>query len=434
MDAVTRRKQAITDIAAMGILDDDNPLVGFIDVDAIHERVAELNEAFTSDSEVLHTVAAKSATLVPLLKLVQQAGMGCEVASPGELAMAQAAGFTPEQMVFDSPAKTASELRHAVQLGIAINVDNVQELARLDEIVADITPTSRIGFRINPQLGAGRIGAMSTATATSKFGVGIQDPGVREAVISAYVERPWLTQLHVHSGSQGLTLEQMALGVKTVVELANEIDAAVGAPRITHIDIGGGLPVNFDSAEVTPKFADYRAALDATVPELFDGRRTIVTEFGRSILAKSGCIVSRVEYAKRSGGRPIVISHVGAQIATRTVFMPESWPLRITAHAPDGTEKTGEGVTQDIAGPCCFSGDMIAKERALPELDQGDLIAVHDTGAYYFSTHYSYNALPRPAVLAHRADESSLTWETLREAESIEALLAAAGLNALSAE
>ncbi|MFD2674287.1 diaminopimelate decarboxylase [Gulosibacter bifidus] len=427
MGMAQRRASAISEIAAMGLIDDEQPLVGIVDLDTIQERVQELNHAFSGTSKTLHTIATKSATLIPLLKVLHGTGLGCEVASPGELAMAQAAGFQPQQMVFDSPAKTIAELRNALQLGIAINVDNFQELERLDELTAEYSPKARIGFRINPQSGAGRIGPMSTATSTSKFGVGIEDAGMYSQIVEAYVQRPWLTQLHVHSGSQGISLEQMAQGIKKLVELADAIDEACGRPRITHIDIGGGLPVNFDGDEVSPNFYEYRTVLDHVVPDLFDGRRTIVTEFGRAILAKSGCLISRVEYTKTTGGRPIAISHVGAQIATRTVFMPESWPLRVSAHDPTGALKTDQVITQDIGGPCCFAGDMIARERSLPRLKQGDLIAVHDTGAYYFSNHYSYNALPRPAVLMHSLAGDALQWRTLRTPETLEQLLHAAG-------
>src|SRR5699024_6364889 len=156
-------------------------------------------------------------------------------ASPGELELALEAGFAPEAIVFDSPAKTWTELRRAVDLGVSINIDNFDELARRDTILAERRPgpasaevpgpdsaevprpasaevprpaSARIGIRINPQSGTGAIGSLSTATETSKFGIGLGDPGARESLIEAYLARPWLNQIHVHSGSQGISLDK----------------------------------------------------------------------------------------------------------------------------------------------------------------------------------------------------------------------------------
>ena len=155
---------------------------------------------------------------------------------------------------------------------------------------------------------------------------------------------------------------------------------------MTTVDIGGGLPVNFESDEVAPTFAEYAAILRETVPALFSGEFTVITEFGRSIMAKNGFIIGRVEYTKVTGGRHIAITHAGAQVATRTVFMPELWPIRVSALDPQGRPKTGAKIAQDVAGPCCFAGDIIASRRALPLLEPDDWVLLHDTGAYYFST------------------------------------------------
>lgn len=133
----------------------------------------------------------------------------------------------------------------------------------------------------------------------------------------------------------------------------------------------------------------------------------MVTEFGRSLLAKNGFTAAVVEYVKESGGRRIALTHAGAQVAVRTVFMPDAWPVRITAHGPDGLPKTTRVVPQDVAGPLCFAGDVVAHERLLPELSEGDLVVLHDTGAYYFSAPWAYNSLPRPGVygVLHRDGE-----------------------------
>jgi diaminopimelate decarboxylase len=283
-------------------------------------------------------------------------------------------------------------------------------------------------MRVNPQLGAGSIGAMSTATATSKFGVALRDEGARGWIVQAFLDRPWLTRLHCHVGSQGMPLEQMLAGIKTAYELAEEINEAAGEMRITTLDIGGGLPVNFDSDAVEPSYRHYAGLLAAEVPGLFDGRYDLVTEFGRSLLAKTGLILARVEYAKHAGGRRIAITHAGAQVATRTVFAPESWPLRVAAYDAKGRPKTGPDVRQDVAGPCCFAGDLVARDRPLPALEAGDLAALLDTGAYYASTPFGYNSLTRPAIHWFDLDAGGAPgFRVIRRAQTIDELVAESG-------
>jgi diaminopimelate decarboxylase len=168
--------------------------------------------------------------------------------------------------------------------------------------------------------------------------------------------------------------------------------------------------------------------LQQRVPELFSGKYTVKTEFGRSIFAKNGFIASRIEYTKNSGGRRIAISHAGAQIATRTVFIPESWKIRLSVFGPSGQAKKGEEVSQDIAGPLCFAGDMIGSERMLPLIEPGDYVVLHDTGAYYFSNPFFYNALTAPAVYgAAVIDDDFVDFTVWRRQQTVDDMLAVIG-------
>ncbi|MFI8966208.1 diaminopimelate decarboxylase [Streptomyces sp. NPDC053493] len=428
--ASSRRDRAVRAAVEQGLLTPAEPVVALLDTTGIRASAAALTSAFAAvtDAPVLHAFAVKAAPLVPVLRLLHEAGLGVEVASPGELALARAAGVPPARTVLDSPAKTPDELRQALALGVAVNADNLQELARLDGLTAAAPTASPLGLRVNPQVGAGSIGALSTATATSKFGVALRDEGAREAVVQAYLDRPWLTRLHTHTGSQGVPLALMAEGVGAAYALAEEINTKAGRQQIDTLDIGGGLPVNFASDEETPTYDTYARLLASTVPGLFDGRYALVTEFGRSLLAKHGTVLARVEYTKTSGGRPIAVTHAGVQLATRTVYAPESWPLRVLAYDAEGRPRTGEEVVQDVAGPACFAGDLIAVGRALPPLRPGDVVAVPDTGAYYFAHHYAYNSLPRPAVHGFTpTDDGGIAFATVRRAQSLEEIVAESG-------
>ncbi|CAM5341780.1 Diaminopimelate decarboxylase [Streptomyces badius] len=144
----------------------------------------------------------------------------------------------------------------------------------------------------------------------------------------------------------------------------------------------------------------------------------------------NGFIGARVEYTKDAGGRRIALTHAGAQTATRTVLMPDAWPLRIGAFDPDGVPKDGPVLAQDIAGPCCFAGDVVAYGRELPELAEDDVVVLYDTGAYYFSTPWAYNSLPRPAVYGFRVTgpTGAVTFATVRAPQSLDSIAAESGL------
>nr|WP_239766165.1 diaminopimelate decarboxylase [Streptomyces sp. CL12-4] len=431
-ERAARRDQAVRAAVEQGLLGPDAPIVGLLDVAGIRESAAALRAAFEAvtapGTPVLHAFAVKATPLVPVLRLLHEEGVGAEVASPGELALARAAGVPAERTVLDSPAKTPGELREALALGIAVNADNPQELGRLDALMAAGPSRSPLGIRVNPQVGGGSIEALSTATATSKFGVALRDEGAREWVVRAYLDRPWLTRLHAHTGSQGIPLTLMAEGVAAAYALAEEINERAGRRQVDTLDIGGGLPVNFASDETAPTYAAYARVLREAVPGLFDGRYGLVTEFGRSLLAKHGTVVARVEYAKSAGGRPVAVTHAGVQVATRTVYAPGAWPLRIAAYDGKGLPKEGPDVVQDVAGPACFAGDLLAAGRALPLLEQGDYAAALDTGAYYFAHHYAYNSLARPAVYGFAGGgDGGVAFATVREAQSVEEIVAEAG-------
>lgn len=389
---VTPRKAALVRaLLERDLLTPTRPICGVIDLDSLSKAVDHLYQAFPR--HFLHAYAAKANSAPGVLAHLRSLGMAVEVASRPEFEAAIRVGFPATRIVFDSPAKTPDDIDCALSRGVIFHIDNFQELERVDNIIRTRASTSSIGIRVNPQVGVGEITSTSTATATSKFGVGLSDLGNRDRLIAAFVARPWLRTVHAHVGSQGCPLELSVAGIGRVVDLAQSINVACDQNRVATIDIGGGLPVNFASDESRPTFSDYAALLQRDVPVLFDGSTRVITEFGRSVISKAGFIVSRVEYTKVTGDRQIAITHAGAQVAARTVYQPDTWPLRISALDSTGSPKMGPIVNQDIAGPCCFAGDILAHNRPLPLLEPGDFIVVHDTGGYYFSTPYVYNSL-----------------------------------------
>jgi diaminopimelate decarboxylase len=424
---VSSRVQQILQAAiSAGYLNEERPLAGFIDSGGVTRTIDDLKRAFPDHFE--HAFAAKANAMFNALGLVRGSGMACEVASDGELEQALRAGFEPGKIVYDAPAKTGGILQKVLGSGVALNIDNFQEFERVKAMLRETGSQSCIGFRINPQVGAGAISAMSTATKSSKFGVALDDEGNWDALLDCYRGHEWLRSIHTHVGSQGCSLDLMTAGIRKVVDLAEEINSTIGRRQIEVIDIGGGLPVNFDSEEIKPTFGDYATALKKQVPELFTGKYSAKTEFGRSIFAKNGFIATRIEYTKSSGGRQIALSHAGVQIAARTVFMPDHWKIRLSVFDASGRAKTGGEIPQDIAGPCCFAGDLLATERNLPLIEPGDYVVLHDTGAYYLSNPYYYNSLPAPAVYAtHHPDQDELKLEIWRQQQTRDEMLAVVG-------
>ncbi|MEV8409532.1 diaminopimelate decarboxylase, partial [Streptomyces niveus] len=153
-ESAVRRDLAVRAAVGQGLLTEADPVVALLDVAGVRASAAALHAAFAAvtapDTPVLHAFAVKAAPLVPVLRLLRDAGVGAEVASPGELGLARAAGIPPHHTVLDSPAKTPAELREALSLGIAVNADNPQELTRLDALLREAPSHSPIGLRVNP--------------------------------------------------------------------------------------------------------------------------------------------------------------------------------------------------------------------------------------------------------------------------------------------
>jgi len=281
----------------------------------------------------------------------------------------------------------------------------------------------KVGIRVNPQVGVGTIKEMSTSGEISKFGVAFNN--YQEQLFEAYQSKSWLNGIHIHVGSQGCPLDLMLKGLRKIVDIALEINKRRGSQQITFIDIGGGLPVNFNDehehSEAAPTFKSYSNMIKDKCPELFSGEFKVLTEFGRRYNNKPGFIVSRVEYTKESGPRKFATVHAGADLFVRTVWSPTKWALRVSVIDSKGNLKQGKRESYDISGPCCFAGDVIAHERELPVIEPGDYIVAHDTGGYFLSSYCYYNLRQAPPVYGFVSDSKKLT--LLKKGQTVEQTL-----------
>ncbi|EFA80202.1 group IV decarboxylase [Heterostelium album PN500] len=393
-----------------------DPLILLYNLDHFRSLAREANEQLGG----IQSMAIKSNPVMGLMKEAVRCGLGAEVASFGELKIAEAAGFPVEKIIYDSPIKSQEELEYALNLGVKLNVDNFQELDRIIAIVekmsAEKLATVCVGIRVNPQVAAGKYQDLSTGVPTSKFGIGMENS---ERIVQMYQTYKWLNNVHLHVGSQGFEMSQTSDAIVKVFELVEHINQLTNK-QIRFFNIGGGLSVNFDSEKDTPTFSQYAAHLREKLPRLFSGDYVVISEFGRSYFAKSGVVVSKVEYTKQSGGRDIGVIHAGANLFIRTIYQHPLWKLRVTAFSHEGQYLDGSNGSSiyDLAGPCCFAADLLVKERKLPHLNPNDFIMVHDSGAYMYSSYSHYNLRLAPPIYAIDSEVQNL--RLIKKGETIE--------------
>jgi diaminopimelate decarboxylase len=288
-----------------GILDSSDDAVVFYDLSRLDGVLDSLRTAFPSTA--LHAVAVKANPTVEVLKRIRVAGHGAEVASNGELHLALAAGFPVDAIMFDSPVKTLGELEIALKLGIRINANSLGELARIDGLYSALGSRSRVGVRVNPETGTGSIDTTSVAVQRSKFGVSLRE--CRAELSRAFSECPWLTGIHLHIGSQGMSREQLLDGVGAAYEFF--IESKENA-KIKIFNIGGGLPAKYRESDTPTQFDEYANLLRQRFPALFDPKVSLVTEFSRSVHASCAWVVSKIEYIiEHDESAPTLLVHVG---------------------------------------------------------------------------------------------------------------------------
>jgi len=441
-----------------GLIREEDSAVLFHNLDYLASRITYLQSCFPSNT--LHGLAIKSNPLLRILEFTRELGTGLEAATIGEITIALRAGYRPDQIVFDSPAKSVPDLRFALEKGIHINCDNLTELDRVNILLENISSSSSIGVRINPQVGVGTILESSVAGEYSKFGVPIKSS--RNELEEAFANYPWLTGVHLHVGSQGCSMEMLVEGVVVLYDFileVNEKRKAKSEKRVDIFDIGGGFPVSYSYDPMPLKMEDYVAALKERTPQLFERteeRRDrgptshqengemvnqseaelggakwrnseikkdswrIITEFGRWVYVNSGWTVSRVEYVKRDPGINTAMIHVGADLFVRECLNPTDWKHEYSVLDARGNLKEGQdGNPYNLAGPLCFAGDIMAKNVILPVVEEGDYIVIHDTGGYTFSMWSRYNSRQTPRILGWR--DGSL--QILKEREGLEELV-----------
>ena len=429
--ALVRR---VADAALAGdLVGTDEGAVVFHDLDLLDARIDDLVAAFPAHA--VHTIAVKANPLVEILRACVERGAGLEAASWEEVALSLAAGCDPSRVVYDSPAKTRTEIRAALEAGIHINADSLDELDRIIEIRDPmVSCDATVGLRVNPAVGGGSIPATSVASPSSRFGERVGD-GLADALAERAAGRPWLRGLHSHVGSQGMPVETLVAAAGVVSDFRDAVHARLGHPQLDIVDLGGGATTNYVGEQAVDP-ADLAARLAEAAPALFADDVLLVTEFGRAIQANCGWALNRVEYVNRSLAQPVAVTHLGADFLMRVAYAPTHWRHRISRLATvaevraqetgsETPDQTGHdpSVSWIVSGPLCVAGDVISRDAAFPELEAGDWLVIHDVGAYTMSMWSRHCNRGMPAVLGYRDGADGPRVTVLRERESADAVV-----------
>ncbi len=388
---------------------------------AIRASYKRLKRAFAPIGAHLH-YAVKSSPNLHLCRLLHQLGAGMDVVSGGELERAWLAGTAMDDIVFAGVAKTEAEVRAALDgrfspladaarklgregvfdrgpVGL-FNAESESELERIAAISAALGVPARACIRVNPDVDALTHEYTTTGLQENKFGIYVDRI---PALFDAYADHPTLelVGLHVHIGSPVWKIEPYVETLEVISALLDELEAAGHRPTV--LDLGGGWAVDYQHGD-SPKPEEYAARLMPLLADRVRRGLQVVLEPGRSIMANSGVLISRVQHLKQGRQTRFVMCDAGMQTLIRPALYRAFhfiWPVEPAGGllAPAWSERPDlPGLIDcDVVGPICETGDFLARGRPLPEVAQGDLLAVFSAGAYGVSMASNYNDHGRPA-------------------------------------
>ncbi|MBT2143616.1 MULTISPECIES: diaminopimelate decarboxylase [unclassified Rhodanobacter] len=359
---------------------------------AIRQRIDELQAALAGLDATI-CFAVKANPNLAILQLMANAGVGADIVSVGELRRALNAGIPAERIVFSGVGKSADEIAGALNVGIMrFNVESLDELHTLQRVARAQEVTARAAVRINPDVDAQTHAKISTGKSENKFGVGI-DEARRWFAERSRLTHVQLDGLHVHIGSQILSVEPFRLALQRVAAFWRELERA-GHP-VNSIDVGGGLGVRYRAGVDRPvAAADYAGVIREALAG-FRGR--LLLEPGRYLVAEAGVLLTRVIRIKPGVERTFLVLDAAMNDLQRPSLY-DAWHDIVPV-----SDEPRPMATYDIVGPVCETGDTFARARELPECAAGDLLLIKATGAYGTSMASTYNSRPLAAeVLLQR--------------------------------
>lgn len=342
-------------------------------------------------AEIDHVVcyAMKANPSLALCKILADAGAGADVVSGGELMRATRAGIPSDKIVFNGNGKTAEELRLALEHDVLmVNVDSESELSLLNRIAGEMGRTARVALRVNPDIDPRTHPYISTGLKENKFGIAIEQAMeyYKQAASMSNIE---VIGIHKHIGSQIVDLSPFVDSLERITSLVVELNRM--GLDLRYIDMGGGIGITYND-ESPPSFEEYVGGIRPLIEE---SGCTLIVEPGRVLVGNAGILVTRVLHIKNSGTKTFVVVDAAMNDLLRPSFYG-GYHRIVPVMTPDENSAT---MVADVVGGICESSDFFARERELPELRAGDLIAVMSAGAYGSAMSSNYNSRPLIAEL-----------------------------------
>ncbi len=338
--------------------------------------------------------ALKSNSNSAVLRLLGREGAGADIVSGGELFRALRAGMDPKKIVYAGVGKRRDEIEYALKVGVLMfNVESGEELLAIDRAAQEMHAIAGIALRVNPNIDPRTHAYISTGLKENKFGIPIEQ-ALEFYQIAKGLANVEVVGVHQHIGSQITEVQPFVDALDKLLGFVKELKSA--GIHIKYVNIGGGLGITYKD-ETPPLPRDVALAVE---PLLRNCGCSIVMEPGRAIVGNAGILVTRVLYHKESGNKRFLIVDAGMNDLIRPSLYEAYHDIRPIVEAREGRR-----AVFDVVGPICESGDFLAKDREMPEVAPGDLIAVMSAGAYGFSMSSNYNSRLRVAeVLVKDSD------------------------------
>lgn len=378
----------------------------------IEARFKAFDAAFR---HVPHTIcySVKANSNLGVLKLLARMKSGFDIVSGGELErVLRADKSAARRVVFSGVGKTREEIDLALKSGILVfNVESESELAVLVERAAALKKRARMALRVNPDVFAETHPYISTGLREHKFGVPIQRAWdlYKEAARSKWLD---VAGVSVHIGSQILSVDPFMAAMQRVADLVRQLQSE--GHNIRYVDAGGGLGISY-SPDAEFDFATRAQQYAKALVQGLSGLKVhILLEPGRTIVGPAGALLTRVLYVKQNGSKRFIVTDA----AMNDLLRPALYKAHHEIVPVSLKQKSACGVF-DVVGPVCETGDFFARDRELPEVAEGELLAILDTGAYGMSLSSNYNTRPRPAEVLVKGRSAKL----VRKRETISDML-----------